>query len=427
VMLAETLWESQHPVEAGETAVRILKRLPNCLSANRILAHLWLENERPTDAQRFLDRLEAVDPYQAASVLQPDTEVYDTTRLTRLDYAAQAQATLSQETPDWVQELGDIDMGNVFSLDEAAPPSDTGFDAPAPKRVQLDADWMVADDAAPAETPSPETAVPDWFADLEQDTGSDVPELTADAAAWEADWLGGDDQPQPQPEPEDIAPGEVPDWFAESMGEAPEMSAVDAGEQTPVEADWLDDGEGVPSFGEPEASPEDISALFDDLEAEADTAADEFAALFAEPEAVAGDVDESEESEEPEEADWLASGDAAAADELAAFDELETAISDSQPEASDAIVAGEDAETPQSHEEMLSDFPLADFGEGDQAELVSAEEEDAEHPSSGFTDILAGVESARAARQVADESDEEEDLMPPEWLAFRRKNSKATG
>ncbi|RPI92356.1 MAG: hypothetical protein EHM39_13680, partial [Chloroflexi bacterium] len=66
VMLAETLLESHHVVEAGEVALQILKKLPDCLPANRILARLWLDNERPSDAQVFLDRVEALDPYAAA-------------------------------------------------------------------------------------------------------------------------------------------------------------------------------------------------------------------------------------------------------------------------------------------------------------------------------------------------------------------------
>jgi hypothetical protein len=132
--------------------MRILKRLPNCLSANRILARLWLENERPADAQRFLDRLEAIDPYLAAEVLQPDTEVYDTTAIDRLDYNAQAQAALSQETPDWVQELGGMDMGNVFSLGESSLPDEVESGEESPETVQFDSGGMATGWSTPLVT-----------------------------------------------------------------------------------------------------------------------------------------------------------------------------------------------------------------------------------------------------------------------------------
>jgi len=74
LLLAETLWESHHPVEAGEMAVQVLRKLPNCLAANRIMAQLFLDYERPSDAQKFLDRIEAVDPYEALEVVRPGVE-----------------------------------------------------------------------------------------------------------------------------------------------------------------------------------------------------------------------------------------------------------------------------------------------------------------------------------------------------------------
>ena len=56
------------------------------------MASLWLDYERPTDAQMFLDRLEALDPYEAARLIQPEGDAPDRNRLARLDYNAKATA-----------------------------------------------------------------------------------------------------------------------------------------------------------------------------------------------------------------------------------------------------------------------------------------------------------------------------------------------
>lgn len=156
VLLAETLWETQHPIEAGELAVQILKKLPYCLPANQVLARLWLANERPSDAQIFLDRIESLDPYAARRVLSVDANTPDTIVLERLDYDVQSQAALSSETPTW---LSDLDAMGDEKLARVGPFAD------------LDASWF-SDAAA-------------------DDSLSDVPSTPDDAASEDtfADWL----------------------------------------------------------------------------------------------------------------------------------------------------------------------------------------------------------------------------------------------
>ncbi len=207
VMLAEALWSGWHEVEAGETAVRVLKRLPNCLAANRILAQLWLDNERPTDARPFLDRVEALDPYAAAYLLQPGVENADYVELERLDYYRQSQAELSAQTPGWVHEL-DVEL-NAGDLWAAPPPAAKPAEkaaAPGPDRIDMASLFGVPSEAGQEDIGEPEDwqteTPPDWFAEpgpaqrvaqgdevtapavfAEMDMGE------ADGAAIEADWL----------------------------------------------------------------------------------------------------------------------------------------------------------------------------------------------------------------------------------------------
>src|SRR5690606_32708259 len=70
LLLAQILWRQGAEEEAAEIALEILKVLPDCLEANRIMAQLWLSVGRPSDAQRYVNHLEAVDPYLAVELVQ---------------------------------------------------------------------------------------------------------------------------------------------------------------------------------------------------------------------------------------------------------------------------------------------------------------------------------------------------------------------
>jgi tetratricopeptide (TPR) repeat protein len=120
LLLAQVLWEHGSQEEAAEIAVEVLKVLPDCLEANRIMAQLWLEMGRPSDAQRYVNHLEAVDPYLAVEVAQgfaPDDDVF---RLDELDYVRTSQSELASARPDWLTEIGSTPMPVLESADEPA-------------------------------------------------------------------------------------------------------------------------------------------------------------------------------------------------------------------------------------------------------------------------------------------------------------------
>src|SRR5664279_1970176 len=105
LLLAQVLWQQGSQEEAAEIAVEVLKVLPDCLEANRIMAQLWLSVERPSDAQRYVNHIEAVDPYLAVELAQgspPDDDVF---RLDELDYVRSAQTELASTRPDWLREI----------------------------------------------------------------------------------------------------------------------------------------------------------------------------------------------------------------------------------------------------------------------------------------------------------------------------------
>jgi tetratricopeptide (TPR) repeat protein len=262
ILLAKLLWESQHQLEAGEVAVEILKTLPYCLEANALMARLWLAYGRPSDAQPYLDQVEALDPYAAMAILRPGDAGPDPNRLERLNYTARAAATLSAEMPEWVHDLDDLDT----SL--APPHEEDAFAARSPSRIDIEAvfggghepgdqpDWM-RDFLAPDEEEAP-----DWYGGTEFSREPEAPPTTP----LPADWLPFQDEAPPE------APGlsavedaaDVPDWFApfSETGLSAEDSApagwLGATGASAVEFDASADMEQpVPSETQPEFPVED--------------------------------------------------------------------------------------------------------------------------------------------------------------------------
>lgn len=245
VLLAEALWQDHQVVEAGRVAAAVLKRLPNCISANRILAQLWLEAKQPQEARPFLERLKELDPYLAHEVEHHGQNApADAFRLPMLDYTT-VQHAADVGAADWVSQIGSIrkeegvtgplrgtrtgDITDIFR-EEAQPvgdlteapdwlkdvlggdvvlPSETPPAGPAPA-VDLDRLFGEAPEAPPAAPPS---SPPDWLHEVLSKEG-------AEAA--------------PTPPPSRPAEEETPDWLREVIGKPPGAEA--AGDQTP---DWL--------------------------------------------------------------------------------------------------------------------------------------------------------------------------------------------
>lgn len=257
LLLATLLWESHHLLEAGEVAGEILKKLPYCLEANALMARFWLAYGRPSDAQLYIDRVESLDPYAAQRLLAPEGHEPDPNLLERLDYTARAAAALSAETPEWVQDLDDLDSG---------PPAPARYEAESAGRgpSQLDTAAIfgsVYDADLPGWAQDHEEAAagaaPDWLAPPE----AEPVEALSPAAPVEADWLG-EDESESVPEPG--APDEgsaVPDWFVEiaAADQPPEAAAPLYGvAEAEARALFVADADDMP----PDAEADDIGSEF---------------------------------------------------------------------------------------------------------------------------------------------------------------------
>jgi tetratricopeptide (TPR) repeat protein len=292
--LAETLWRAEQRIDAVETSLLILEKLPYCLKANLILGEIWCSSGREEEGDTHLKRAQAIDPpNQTAWTLfgerspLPPSEV----RISRLEYVT---PTVPVEESDWLEHI--VQEGAGLSTDDQVVPAwlqtvadsaDIETSAPTetatlePDQVP---DWLQAA-AASAETvteeiatepvttahPHTESDMPDWLADMApfdaapttaQEPaaipGDDVPDWLADMApaaapadAQEPDAIPGDDVPDwlaamaPAAAPADAqepdaVPGVLPDWLSEM---APAESAPPVAEQAglaPADIpDWL--------------------------------------------------------------------------------------------------------------------------------------------------------------------------------------------
>src|SRR5690606_1333641 len=205
VLLAEALWQNHQEVEAGELAASVLKRLPNSLDANRILAKLWLRAGQPDEAAPFLERLEELDPYLAYSVRHDGQPApAEAFRLPMLEYTTERHAS-EVGAAEWVSQIQSVEKVPSATAPLAGPAA--GHDAPL---------------AAPS------GSVPDWLqgayaAGLENAPEEDTPVVPLQALTAAAD---------PAP-PEDT--GGL-GWLPELLGGSSESADDDDGDETP---DWL--------------------------------------------------------------------------------------------------------------------------------------------------------------------------------------------
>ncbi len=119
--LAQTMWEAGMRVEAAEVALDVLNALPYCLEANRIMTLLWLAEERPSDAQRYLNQIQEVDPYLALQLAQGGPPPDDAFILPELDYRRMAEAQVAAQRPDWLEKIdtSELEYPEGVSPDEA--------------------------------------------------------------------------------------------------------------------------------------------------------------------------------------------------------------------------------------------------------------------------------------------------------------------
>jgi tetratricopeptide (TPR) repeat protein len=228
VLLAQALWEAGYEIEAGEAALQILNSLPESLEANEIMTRLWLREGRPSDAQRYLSRIEAVDPLYAYEVAQGTPAPDNIFRLNEFNYQLEANRQLVSDSPDWLDSFGEVpDAATEDSPDDFSLSDDSASAATS------DEDWLSAafslDDFDENTT---ETEVNSFALDVLSDNDS-VPELSSGsgtASESDDDWLSAfeNEVDAPETSSQSTAP------------QARDAEAADAADAPANDRAWID-------------------------------------------------------------------------------------------------------------------------------------------------------------------------------------------
>lgn len=108
-LLARMYFLTGQRVEAAETCSLLLKKLPYCLDANRILAIILPETGRKEDSQVYQQREISLDPYLIYATPQApssDGVSENTVTLERLDYKFAGAPISPTSQPAWAASLG---------------------------------------------------------------------------------------------------------------------------------------------------------------------------------------------------------------------------------------------------------------------------------------------------------------------------------
>ncbi|MDX1664579.1 MAG: hypothetical protein R3272_12355 [Candidatus Promineifilaceae bacterium] len=375
-LLAEALWRDGQRVDAVEVSLDLVQELPNCITANAILAEVWLATGRVQEAEAYLERLQALTQ-MTQDALRGDSPLVHAFRaegaiplpeqitLDVLPEEAVFVPAGTDEAGEWVDELdfvpeeergaGDLDWLTALESDEgleeaeafAGWESQTGEHGEGQEQREPAAEEWELD-------------VPDWLDEDEQESepaaaaGESVEfagEGAADFAAeeeefeWEEQAMGATDERGN--EPEDFTEEE---WSLEQPSE--EIPGLAEGEE---DLDWLAELEDTGATGsaaeseagEPAAEEEFPAWLLEGL----DEADEEVSLDWLEEAESVGDFALEEEGEPlpADVPDWLAemapdeaAGDEAPAEELS-MEELSAELPDEDLSWLDQIATGEGA------------------------------------------------------------------------------------
>ena len=145
LMRARTLWLDGQRTAAAESAAEILDQLPYALAANRIMSELWLAEERPSDAQLYLRRIEDLDPYLAHQLATAAAPPEALVTLEELDYAALPAAEQTILNAEWLENSGDAEADEAAEIAELFQ-SDGDEPGGSPARATADLQDLLAAD-----------------------------------------------------------------------------------------------------------------------------------------------------------------------------------------------------------------------------------------------------------------------------------------
>lgn len=145
LLRARALWLDGQRTSAAEAAAGILDQLPYSIAANRIMSELWLAEERPSDAQVYLKRIEDLDPYLAYQLATGEAPPDALVTLDELDYASLSEDEQAIVNPAWLENLRDGDADEAAEVAELFE-SDADDEDASLSTATADLDDLLSDD-----------------------------------------------------------------------------------------------------------------------------------------------------------------------------------------------------------------------------------------------------------------------------------------
>ncbi len=225
VLLARLYYLSDHKNDAAEVCSELLRKLPYCYEANRLLAEILPSTNRAEEAQKFLQRIYTLDPY--AAFISPTAPTSDQVpdQAVMVEQFTWESAMEEARTPEWTRDVG-------VEWEETAP-------------EEALPDWLStlkpeesASSKAPESNIAPQEPAPSAEAESQEPPKDEViPDWMKDAG-----WIKSDRKAdevmasQPEQESDEILPAEIPDWV---QSIAPQ--GIDETPQDDERTNWLED------------------------------------------------------------------------------------------------------------------------------------------------------------------------------------------
>jgi tetratricopeptide (TPR) repeat protein len=214
ILLAKCYDQLGKKVEAVETSTRVIKKLPYSYDANKIIAEVLSTSTKPEDAKPYLQRVNALDPYEShvsTGILNVSQVPDNAVTLERLEWLPSMDTNIQ---PEWVNSMGiQLPDEKTEEIDwKESIPDDYPTKEILPEAEQSQVEFepgltFVQESAAPM-IPEQAEDLPDWM----QEAGWEVSGLKG--LETETDNLEIE-QADDTDELSEIEPGEMPDWLRE--------------------------------------------------------------------------------------------------------------------------------------------------------------------------------------------------------------------
>ena len=194
VLLAKAYYDLHQEKDAAEVSSELITTLPYCFDANLILYHIVLTNNKPREAQSYLDKLIELDPYAkflSDDTFAPDMAPDSAVMIEHLEGIESQEKVNLSFSPDWT--TGE-QQNEKMKSEETQEDWLSGF-APGSEEIKPDE----------LESEPPTSEIPDWL----REAGWEEPNPEASA-----------EEPKTTPpfsdeEGLEIEAGEIPDWLKE--------------------------------------------------------------------------------------------------------------------------------------------------------------------------------------------------------------------